>query len=301
MIGRTTLIPEPYAKAAMRLSLFALVLLAITLLLHRVSAMSTPLTINLIGASYAFAGLGLAFGLVAALSIWIRGRTGAWSAVWALMIAGALWAWPAALATTFLSLPSLSDVSTASTNPPAFAVLGKQRGPGANSATYDAGRLVPLQAQAYPDIRTLVIPRSAEEIYEVILDLVRGRRGLGWRVAAEDAPQARPAPAKPGLIEATDRTLILGFTDDIVIRVAGNDNEARVDIRSQSRYGRHDFGANAARIRRFVRELSMRLDTSGPTSVAGRNSVRIQQAGAPAAGGLRRPIERTPENAAPKR
>jgi hypothetical protein len=304
MIGRTTHIPEPYAKAAVRLSLFALVLLIITLILHRVSAMPTPLAFNLIGAAYALAGLGLAVGLIAAVSIWIRGRTGAWNTAWALMIAGALWAWPAAITPTFMSLPNLSDVSTVAANAPAFAVLGKQRGAGANSATYDAARLAALQAQAYPDIRTLVIPRSAEEVYEVILDMMRGRRGLGWRVAAEDAPQARPAPgkpSKPGTIEATDRTLILGFTDDIAIRVAGNDNEARVDIRSQSRYGRHDFGANATRIRRFVRELSTRLDTSGPTGVAGRNSVRIQQAGAPAAGGVRRPIERTPETTAPKR
>jgi Protein of unknown function (DUF1499) len=301
MNGRTALIPEPYAKAAVRLSLFALVLLAITLLLHRVSAMATPLAINLIGAAYALAGIGLALGLVAALSIWARGRLGAWSAAWALIICGALWAWPAAIASTFFSLPALNDVSTVATNPPAFAVLGKQRGPGANSISYDATRLAPLQAQAYPDLHTLVIPRSAEEVYEVILDLMRGRRGLGWRVAAEEAPQARPAPARPGLIEATDRTLILGFTDDIAIRVGGNDNEARVDIRSASRYGRHDFGANAARIRRFIRELSIRLDTTGPIGVAGRSGVRIQQAGAPVAGGIRRPIDRTPEKAAPKR
>jgi Protein of unknown function (DUF1499) len=302
MIGRTTLIPEPYAKAALRLSLFALVLLVISLILHRVSAMSTPLALNLIGAAYAIAGLGLAFGLVAAVSIWLRGRTGAWGTAWALIVAAALWAWPAAVAPTFLALPSLSDVSTVSTNPPAFTVLGKQRGPAANSTAYDAPRLAALQTQAYPDLRTLVIPRSAEEVYEVILDLMRGRRGLGWRVAAEEAPQARPAPGKPGLIEATERTMILGFTDDISIRVAGNDNEARVDIRSQSRYGRHDLGANAARIRRFVRELSARLDTSGPGSVAARNSLRIQQVGPQTSGGgVKRPIERTPETAAPKR
>jgi Protein of unknown function (DUF1499) len=303
MIGRTTLIPEPYATAALRLSQFSLLLLAITLLLHRLSTMATPLAVNLIGASYALAGLGLALGLVAAISIWVRGRTGAWSAAWALLISGALWAWPTAIVPTYLALPNISDVSTAQTQPPAFSVLAKQRSPGANSVAYDAARLAPLQAQAYPDLRTLVIPRSAEEVYEVTLDLMRGRRGLGWRVAAEEAPQAptRQTPGRPGVIEATDRTLILGFTDDIVIRVAGNDNEARVDIRSASRYGRHDFGANAARIRRFVRELSTRLDATGPTGVAGRSGVRIQQAGAPAAGGVKRPIERTQETAAPRR
>ncbi len=304
MIGRTTLISEPSAKAALRVSVFALVLLLVALLLHRVSVMPTPLAVNLIGATYALAGIGLALALVAAVSIWIRGRTGAWSTAWALLITAALWAWPAAIAPSYLSLPTISDVTTSPSNPPAFLTLGRQRPPGANSLNYVAARNAPLQAQAYPDLHTLAIPRSAEEVYEVILDLVRGRRGLGWRVAAEEAPQTRPAPGRPGLpglIEASERTLILGFTDDIAIRVAGNDNEARVDIRSASRYGRHDFGTNASRIRRFVRELSARLDATGPIGVARRNGVRIEQAGAATAGTIRRPIERSQEKAAQKR
>ncbi len=298
MIGRTTLIPEPYAKASLRLSLFALILLLVALLAHRITWMPTPLAVNLIGATYVAAALGLAFGLVAAVSIWVRGRTGAWSTAWGLLIALGLWAWPVAVAPTYLALPSISDVTTTTSNPPAFTALARRRGTGANTTTYNAARAAPLQAQAYPDLRTLVIPRSAEEVYEVTLDLIRGRRGLGWQVAAEEAPVTRPA--RPGLIEATDRTLILGFFDDISIRITGSDNEARVDVRSASRFGQHDFGTNATRIRRFVRELSARLDATGPVGVAGRNGVRIQQVGVPP-GAIRRPIDRTPEKTAPKR
>ncbi len=298
MIGRTTLIPEPYAKATLRLSLFALLLLLVAVGAHRLTVMPTPLAVNLIGATYVVAALGLALGIVAAVSIWVRGRTGAWSTAWGLVIASALWAWPIAVAPTYFALPSISDVTTTTTNPPTFTTLARRRGTGANPAMYEPSRQAPLQAQAYPDLRTLVIPRSAEEVYEVILDLVRGRRGLGWQVVAEEAPQARPM--RPGLIEATERTLILGFTDDIAIRITGNDNEARVDVRSASRFGQHDFGTNATRIRRFVRELSARLDATGPVGIAGRNGVRIQQVGAPL-GAVRRPIERTPEKTVPKR
>ena len=298
MIGRTTLIPEPYAKAALRLSLFALILLLVALLAHRITWMPTPLAVNLIAATYVAAALGLAFGIVAAISIWVRGRTGAWSTAWGLLIALGLWAWPVAVAPTYLALPSLSDVTTTTANPPTFTALARRRGTGANNSGYNAARSAPLQAQAYPDLRTLVIPRSAEEVYEVTLDLIRGRRGLGWQVAAEEAPVTRPP--RPGLIEATDRTLILGFFDDISIRITGSDNEARVDIRSASRYGQHDFGTNATRIRRFVRELSARLDATGPVGVASRNGVRIQQVGVPS-GAVRRPIERTPLKTAPKR
>ena len=63
-----------------------------------------------------------------------------------------------------------------------------------------------------------------------------------------------------GQIEAVDRTLVLGFSDDIVVRVGGRDGQAKIDVRSASRYGRHDFGRNAERIRGFLRELHARLD-----------------------------------------
>ncbi len=298
MIGRTTLIREPYADASRRLGIFAVLLLVATMLLHRVSWLSTPVAINLIGATYLIAGLGLALGLVAATSIWIRGRTGAWGAAWGILLTGALWVWPAVITPIFLSLPRISDVTTNVAQPPAFVALARERPRGANAAVYPAVRFAALQQQAYPDLQTLVVPRSVEDAYEIAIDLVRGRRGMGWKVVAEEAPQARPP--KPGTIEATDRTLVLGFTDDIVIRIAGSDSEARVDIRSASRYGNHDFGANAARIRRFVRELSVRMDAAGPVGVAARSGQRIQQADVPA-GHLKRPIERSPEKAARQR
>ena len=43
--------------------------------------------------------------------------------------------------------------------------------------------------------------------------------------------------------------------DDIVIRVTPEGAGSRVDPRSTSRVGRGDFGANANRVRRFMRQL----------------------------------------------
>ena len=298
MIGRNTQIHEPTAPWAVRISLFALALITVTLALHRVAVMSTPVALNLFGVGFMLAALGFSFGLYGAVSIWVRGRVGAWNCAWGMLVAGALWLWPAALASTYLSLPKIYDVSTNTVDPPAFIVLAKQRPADANKAIYPGTFSASLQAKAYPDLRTLVIPRSAEEVYELTLDLIRGRRGLGWKVVAEEAPQGRQS--KPGTIEATDRTLILGFTDDIAIRITGNDSQAWVDIRSASRYGAHDFGGNAARIRRFVKDLSTRLDAAGPVGVAARGGVRINRADAPDIG-VKRPLERKSEKAVQQR
>jgi hypothetical protein len=57
-------------------------------------------------------------------------------------------------------------------------------------------------------------------------------------------------------IEATDTTLLFGFKDDIVIRVAAAGSGSRVDVRSLSRVGKSDFGVNANRIRKFLRQLA---------------------------------------------
>jgi hypothetical protein len=68
-----------------------------------------------------------------------------------------------------------------------------------------------------------------------------------------------PEPTKNGYIEAVDRTLLFGFTDDIAIRVSGTPKAAKIDIRSSSRFGQHDLGRNAQRIRRFYAEIKTRL------------------------------------------
>ena len=57
------------------------------------------------------------------------------------------------------------------------------------------------------------------------------------------------------MIEATARTPIMGFRDDVVIRVSPTSDGARVDMRSASRYGLYDFGANAARIRSLLEDI----------------------------------------------
>ena len=72
-------------------------------------------------------------------------------------------------------------------------------------------------------------------------------RSLGWDIVASDPPAGR--------IEATDTTFWFGFKDDVVIRIRPQGSGARLDVRSKSRVGRSDVGANAARIRRFRQAL----------------------------------------------
>ena len=63
----------------------------------------------------------------------------------------------------------------------------------------------------------------------------------------------------------------MGFRDDVVIRVSAAGAGTRVDMRSASRYGLSDFGANAARIRSLLDDID---DAVGVGAGAARRSRR---------------------------
>ena len=82
-----------------------------------------------------------------------------------------------------------------------------------------------------------------------------------WRVidAREPAPGRRE-----GRIEAIAYSSVMGFRDDVVVRIRPDPDGARVDIRSSSRYGRHDFGTNASRIASLSEAIDDAIDSLKP-------------------------------------
>mgnify|MGYP003694498819 CR=1 FL=1 len=60
---------------------------------------------------------------------------------------------------------------------------------------------------------------------------------------------------RDGVIEAVARTPIMGFRDDVVIQDNSSRPGHRVDMRSASRFGNHDLGANASRIRSLLGDI----------------------------------------------
>jgi uncharacterized protein (DUF1499 family) len=56
------------------------------------------------------------------------------------------------------------------------------------------------------------------------------------------------------------RTPIMGFREDISIRITADGDDSRVDIRSASRYFDSDLGSNAARVSKFIDDLNTAAD-----------------------------------------
>jgi hypothetical protein len=136
--------------------------------------------------------------------------------------------------------PPIHDISTDLIDPPRFERAPSLRGAGSNPLVLDP-EVMEQQHAAYPGLDTLRTARSFTTSYNKAL---RTARALGWEITRED-PNA-------GFIEAVDRTALMNFADDIVIRVRTNAEGSLVDLRSVSRVGISDLGANAARIERFL-------------------------------------------------
>lgn len=140
-------------------------------------------------------------------------------------------------------LPRIHDVSTDTVNPPAFeAVLPLRRG-ARNPAHYDP-RTAAAQQAGYPDIAPVALGLPPAR---AMVLATQAAREMGWRIVADDPAALR--------LEATATTPLFGFQDDVVIRITPSASGSRVDIRSLSRVGGSDFGANAKRIRAFAERL----------------------------------------------
>src|SRR5258705_39772 len=114
------------------------------------------------------------------------------------------------------------------------------------------------QRLAYPDVETVELDVPVQRAFEVTMQLVNKRK---WVVIDERAPQP---PRRIGRIEAVARTPIMGFREDVSIRVTPDGEGSRVDIRSSSRYFESDLGSNAARITRLIDDINNAVDNAKP-------------------------------------
>jgi len=138
----------------------------------------------------------------------------------------------------------IHDVSTDTANPPQFgAVLPLRAAKASNSTDYDA-KTAQLQKETYPDIGPLHLDAPPAQAFDRAL---AAARSSGWEIVASDPAQGR--------IEATATTFWFGFKDDIVVRIAAEGAGSRLDVRSLSRIGHSDVGANARRIRDYLAKV----------------------------------------------
>jgi hypothetical protein len=248
MARRPSFGDEPMSRLSVwsaRLAWFALTVAVLSVIVVRSGLLEIVPSLATFGAALVFAVLSILLALASFVVIWRDGLSGLGRSLVAIVVSLMLLAYPAYLGIRALKLPAIDDISTDTANPPRFDVLARLRPRGTNE--YPA-RNAELQRKAYPDVVPLMEDAEPKQVYDITLALINKHK---WLVV-----DARPpAPRRDGAIELVTRTPIMGFRDDMAIRVRAVGEGTRIDVRSASRYGIHDFGTNARRIRALLDEI----------------------------------------------
>src|SRR6266702_4259169 len=243
------------ASWARNLAVFAVVAVVVSIIIVRFGFLEMKPALATFLGGLAIAALSILFGLAGFAAIWQNGSRGMARILLAFLIDGAILAYPAYLGLQYRKLPAIHDITTDPIDPPRFEALARLRtGDGANPAVYAGLYSAEQQRQFYPDIEPIELEISVDRAYAIALQLVNKRK---WLVIDERAPQP---PRRIGRIEAVARSPIMGFREDISIRVVPDGDDSRVDIRSASRFFESDLGSNASRVTKFIDDLNTAAD-----------------------------------------
>lgn len=253
-------------------------------LLHRFGFIPVDEMLSVLGAGAFLALLSVGMSLNAFIDIWQLGVRGFFRAAAALIISLVTLAPFVLVILALLYLPKVNGVTTNAQDPPlmlADIAFGRVD-----------GQVLEAQKAAYPALQSLEFPLPTPQIYDLARAAAQ-RSGLNITFELppivvtkaaefEEQPIVSTALPKPkpivladgsvmrrtvakfyteasaeGVFEATAKTPVLGFIDDVVVRVRATANGSSVDMRSASRIGNHDLGTNARRVQAFLRELDL--------------------------------------------
>lgn len=141
--------------------------------------------------------------------------------------------------------PRINDITTDTQNPPRFVQATTAPENAGRDMSYPGEPFAREQASGYPQLGPLPLPEPPAAVYQRVVQIADGMPQ--WEVTRTDAA----ALAVEGF--ATSR--LFRFKDDFVIEVRAGENGSVVHMRSKSRDGRGDVGANAARIDAFFAKL----------------------------------------------
>ncbi|MBC2884646.1 DUF1499 domain-containing protein [Ochrobactrum sp. CM-21-5] len=234
---------------ALRLGVFAAVLLLLAFLLHRFWALATPDFVLIAALSGVIALLALIATTKGFRNLWVNGDKGGARSFWGGMFALAVLLSLALAGGLWYGSPPFYDLTTDFETPPQFPpnMPGRLQWMNPVTATIHGDALT--QLTAYPDVvgrRYDAAPDRVAEGVETTL------KTFGWERISRDVPPLEPNATR---FAATAHSVILGLKSDVVIRLLDEGETTYVDMRSLSRYGKRDMGQNAAFITEFMGAL----------------------------------------------
>jgi uncharacterized protein (DUF1499 family) len=238
-------IPSRFASFASHLGIAGVLAVVIGPLAIQLGAVSPFLGFRL----FLFGGLcGLLALVLGLIGLWrtraTTGREGRGRALRGALLGAAILALIALAGSSGRSVPAINDITTNPDDPPAFAHAGQLPGNEGRDLSYPPD-FAARQRAGYPQLASIRLAANPSDAFQ---QCVRAAESLGWQITSSD-PES-------GTLEATETSRIFRFVDDISVRVRPDGAGSLVDVRSKSRVGRGDMGANAKRIEAFGRKLT---------------------------------------------
>src|ERR1700750_2166366 len=221
---------EPLSRLAVwsaRLGWFAPRVAGLSVIILRSGLLEIVPALTTFGAALVLAMLAILLAFASFVAIWRQGLAGLGRALLGIMIGILLLAYPAYLGYRSLNLPRIDDITTDTTTPPRFDVLARLRPRG--TTDYPGQRFAVQQRGAYPDIVPLQLDMPVKPVFDIVQSIIAKRK---WLVV--DARPPTPT-RRDAAIESVARTAIMGFRDDVVIRITPAGTGARVDAPSDWR------------------------------------------------------------------
>jgi uncharacterized protein (DUF1499 family) len=191
-------------------------------------------------------GLGGLLGLITlVVSLFVAWRRGSGAAAGGLVLGGVISLAFIGLALPSRNLPRINDITTDTQQPPQFVQAPNLPGNAGRDMGYPGESFAAQQREGYPNLKPQPLAEAPPAAFE------RVSRAAGempaWEITRTDAGAFA--------IEGVATSRLFRFQDDFVIEVRPADGGSVVQMRSKSRDGRGDVGANAARIEAFFAKL----------------------------------------------
>ena len=229
------------ARAALLLAALSLALVLGGMAAAHFGLTSPFVGFRLFGLGFLLAPLGQILGAVGLLRTRKGADPGGRAASWTgLVLSSAVVLSVLAAALPAARLPAINDITTDLDDPPQFVHAAREAAHRGRDLSHPGEQTARAQRAAYPDLAPIELDVPPEEAFR---RAVAAAEALGWTLVHRD-PDA-------GALEASDTSAIFRFVDDIAVRIRPAPGGSVVDVRSKSRDGRGDLGANARRIRRF--------------------------------------------------
>lgn len=270
--------PSRLAIWACRLAVFALAVAALATVIERADLLEIAPVLVTFGAALMLAAVAIVMAFASFVSLWNNGGPGFVQAATAVLIGAGLLAYPGYLAYRGHRLPAITDITTDPADPPRFEVVARLRP--ADRNLYPGLAAAELQKRTWPDIEPLDLTVNPKAAFDGVMTVFTKRK---WRIVDSRAPAA----GRDGHVEAIARTPIMGFRDDVTVRIRPTREGARVDVRSASRFGTTDFGGNAERVIALLDDIDEAAATPGKSDRQERQKAALKPSSIPGHGGKR--------------